>query len=343
VDRSAALRPLDEAADSTRDLIEYSSPAELNAAVVAVAAALDRSVRLMLREDADAPEEHRLGALSIKAMSTEQVVRSLRSRNQISLETAGALHHVTGAAERAASGAATARDADLLRHAVERVRAELNAADPAAERPRAEAGPGPGAAPAAGPQGPAEGPAEGPAGGGARLPARVQGRGRWMAWAGAVIALFFLAGLAWVLVGGGDADFDAGVAAFRAERWDSAAAAFERVLDERPVDVTARLYLARVYRRQGRLAEAGQVLGEAVRVAPEDAAVRREMGHLLLQTGEPVTAVAEYERALELDPESALGWAGLVRALRAAGDPRAHQALERAPPEARALLDRPGR
>lgn len=347
MDRSAALRPLDEAAGSIRRLIEYSSPAELNAAVAAVAAALDQAVRFMLREDPDAPEHHRLGALSSDVMSTEEVVRSLRSRSLISLETAGTLHQVTAAAERAASGEARARDADVLREAVERVRAGLSAADPAPKGGHHKGAAQPGIAPAAAreavAEAPAETPAEAPADRPTRPPVRMQGPGRWMAWAGSAIALIFLVGLAWVLVGGGAADFDAGVAAFRAERWDSAAAAFERVLEDRPVDVTARLYLARVYRRQGRLADAAEVLSEAVRVAPDDAAVRREMGHLLLESGDPVAAVAEYERALEHDPESALNWAGLVRALRAAGDPRADQALERAPPETRALLDRPGR
>lgn len=163
-----------------------------------------------------------------------------------------------------------------------------------------------------------------------------------MAWVGAAFAAVFLIGLAWALAGGGNEDYDAGIAAFRAARWDSAAAAFERVLEDRPVDVTAMLYLSRSYRRQGRVREAADVLREAARVAPDDGDVRRELGHLFMELGQPRSAIQHYERAVQRDEGSVAAWGGLLQALRAANDPRAARLLDDAPPDVQAALRRPG-
>jgi tetratricopeptide (TPR) repeat protein len=322
MDSTAALRPLDEASADTRRLIESATRAELSDALVRVAAAVERSLRVALRSDPQAPEEHRLGALSPRAMPMEEVVRSLRARNRIALETAAGIHELRRAEATARRGEAGTAESDAAVKTVMRLRADLVGLGAAVREPAAP------------------GDAGLPGGGlGGDPPPRVRGSGRWMAWLAGGIAVIIIAGLAWVLAGGGDRDYEAGVAAFRAARWDSAAAAFERVLQERPVDVTTRLYLARVYRRQGRLAEAAEVLREAARVAGDDAGVRRELGHLFMDLGQPETAVRHYDRALEHDPGSPLNWAGLVRALRAMGDPRAEQVLQRAPAEVRAALE----
>jgi tetratricopeptide (TPR) repeat protein len=328
MDRSAALRPLSEAAGPIRLLEEYRSDAELNAAVREVALAVEQALRLALRTDLAAPEDHRLSALSPNAMPLEEVVRSLRSRDLLSIETAGGLHELAAAGRRATDGEARPADADAAASALARLRADLARLGDADELPDAPAPAAPGDAPthASSPAPPS------------RPPARIRGGGRWMAWLGTALALLFVIGFAWVLASGGEDEFRAGVAAFRAERWDSAAVAFERVLENRPVDVNARLYLSRVYRRQGRLQAASEVLREAVRVAPRDADVRRELGHLFMDLEQPESAIQQYERALEHDPDSELSWAGLIRALRAAGDPRAERLLERAPPSVRESL-----
>jgi tetratricopeptide (TPR) repeat protein len=340
MDRSAALRPLDEAAEPIRRLVEHQSGTELEQAIQEVAAAVDRSLRAALRTDGSAADHDRLAAPSPDAMALHQVVQSLRARDRISIETAGSVHELGAASERARSGATRPDDGDLARRAVERLRADLTteAAAPAA----AVAGdPGEGTAADV-----AVDDAPDPAGG-ARAPTRrppvVRGGGRWVAWVGAALAVLFMIGLAWALAGGGDEDYDAGIAAFRAARWDSAAAAFERVLADRPVDVTSMLYLSRAYRRLGRMEEAAGVLREAAGVAPEDADVRRELGHLFMDLGQPRPAAQQYERAVEADPESAASWAGLIRALRSAGDPRAERVLDEAPPDVRASLGAPGR
>jgi tetratricopeptide (TPR) repeat protein len=343
MDRSGVLQPLDEAAGPIRRLQEYRSPAELGEAVAAVVAAIDRSLRLALRADREAPEAHRLGALSPDVLSLEQVVQSLRTRDVIALETAGALHALKAAAARASTGEVQAADGDVAERAVDRLRADLAAWMPAEPTAGTEPTSGP-PEPVSGPE-PGQGPPEpgSPDSPPERRPPPPRTRGfppaRWMAWIGVAFAVLFMIGLAWVLAGGGDEDFDRGVAAFRAARWDSAAAAFERVLADRPVDVTAMMYLARSYRRQGRLNEAADVLREAVRAAPDDPAVRRELGHLFMDLDQPGSAIAQYERALEHDPASTVAWTRLIHAMRAAGDPRAAEVLGRAPPEVRATFD----
>jgi tetratricopeptide (TPR) repeat protein len=321
MDRSAALRPLEEAAEPIRALSEYGSPTELNTAVAAVAAAVDRALRLALRTDPDASEDHRLSALSPAVVLLEEVVQSLRSRDRISLETAGAVHELAAAAERARADQARPDDADAAARAVAGLRRDLGAAAaPSADLSRS--GPGSTAPPP-------------------RPRPVATGRGRWMAWVGSGLAVLVLIGLAWALAGGGQDHFEDGLAAFRAARWDSAAVAFERALQERPVDITTRLYLARTYRRQGRTAEAADVLREAVRVAPEDADVRRELGRVFMDLGQPESAVRQFELALEHDPDSPLSWAALIQALEAVGDPRAADMLDRAPPEVQATLRQP--
>ncbi len=320
-----ALRPLVEAAESIRRLDDYETPAQLTAAIRAVGDAVDRALRTRLRNDRTAPDSERLNALAPQQLSLEEVIRSLRTRDLISLETAGTVHEAMGAVERVEVGDdPRPGDADAVRAAVDRLRAELAGAAPAVA-------PDPDPGPAAGADTEGEGSA-------AAEPAAPHNGRRWMRWLAAAFTAAILAGLTWVAVLGGDAEYDAALAAFRAGRLDSASAGFERVLGERPRDVTAMLFLARSYRRMDRPAEAAEVLREAVELAPEDGDIRRELGHLFMDLDRPVSAVAQYGRALEYEPEQPLNWAALIRALRQNGDPRAEQLLRDAPAEVKARL-----
>jgi tetratricopeptide (TPR) repeat protein len=309
----AALRPLTEVMDQIRRLDDYASEEELAAAVRAVADAVERSLRARLRADPTAPDDHRLGALAADALSLDEVVQSLRARDLIALETAGTVHELVAAADRAERGAARPADADLARTAVDRLRTEF------------------GQGPAPGEPVPVEETPPGP-------PSVVERGGRWMRWVAALFAAFAVVAAAWVLTRGGAQEYDAALVAFRAGRLDSAAAGFERVLEDRPGHVTSMLYLARSYRRLDRPGEAAGVLREAVERAPDDPGVRRELGHLFMDLGRPITAIAQYERALEHEPEEPLNWAALIRAFRATGDPRAEQLLRDAPAEVQATL-----
>lgn len=332
----AALRPLVEAAEQIRRLDDYESPAQLAAAIRVVGDAVERALRIRLRNDRAAPDAERLNALSREQLPLDAVVRSLRTRDLISMEAAGTVHEAMAAVERAEAGDARPRDADAMRAAVDRLRAELAAAD----------GPGPDA-PDTASSAPTRPPRVAAGAGSAGLdsntaesePARdgaERSGARRMRWIAAAFAAAILLGVTWVAVQGGHRDYDAALAAFRAGRMDSASAGFERVLEDEPANVTAMLYLARSQRRMGRPAEAAEVLRDAVELAPEDGDVRRELGHLFMDLDRPMSAIAQYERALEYEPEQSLNWAALIRALRQRGDPRAEELLRDAPPEVQA-------
>lgn len=328
-DAAAALRPIDDAAASVGKLHDYGSPAELAAAVQAVWEAVQRSLRIRLRGDRSAPDSHRLSALSEADLPVEDVVQSLRARDLISIETAGSIHGLRSAASRAREGDPRPEDADVAIDTVGRVRADLADAPPAAA-----AGPSDARSPSVDD---AESLMD------ATPPEDVppERRGRWMAILAATLAAVFLLALGWMLVSGTSADYDDAVAAFRAGRLDSAAVAFQRVLQDRPEDVDAMLYLGRIHRRLDQPSEAAAVLRRAAGVDPRDGDVRRELGHLFMDLSQPRSAVAQYERALEQEPDEMRNWAALIRALRALSDPRAEELLAEAPPEVQAMLGRP--
>ncbi|MBW3553498.1 MAG: tetratricopeptide repeat protein [Gemmatimonadetes bacterium] len=321
-DSAAALRPLDDASSAIDRLREYESAADLGPALESVRAAVERALRLRLRADESAPERDRLAALSATDLPLDEVVKSLRTRDLISLDTAGTVHQLEAAAARARVSGPRAADADVALRAVARLRKELETGDRASVSPE----------PAPSRESPPDTARQTP-------PER---RGRWMAWLAAALAALFLALSALVLTWGGTAEYDAAVAAFRAGRLDSAAVGFERVLEDRPADANALLYLARIRRRQGRAAESAEALRQAARIAPADPDIRRELGHLFMDLRQPRAAVAQYERALEADPEEPRTWAALISALRAAGDPRAERLLADAPAEVQALLGHSG-
>jgi Flp pilus assembly protein TadD len=136
-----------------------------------------------------------------------------------------------------------------------------------------------------------------------------------------------------------DNDLEAGVERFRSGQLTEAVPYFRRYAQANPDDATPRLYLARIHRRARRFREAAEELQHAQRAAPNDPAVHRELGFLFLDTGRPAPAVARFRSSIQLEPSASDGWVGLVRALRAAGQPAAaEQVIMRAPPEVRALL-----
>ncbi len=322
MDPSGPLRPLDESADFIRRLQGYHTLEELGTALERVHAAIQEALRLRLRLDPDAPEAERLRALSDEQLPIRDVIRSLRARDRISLRLAGTLHEMDGVVARARAGEARPADADVGLAAVHRVRQEL-LLEATAETPARVA--------------PAEATAGEAAGEAARPPAS-PGIGRWMAWLGAALAIVVLVGFGWVLLRRPVSDMDAAITAFRAGRLDSAEVLFERTVNAAPDNVDALLYLARIQRRRGHPEAAANTLKKAVAAAPEDADVRRELGHLFVDLGRSAMAVKQYQRAVDAAPDDATNWLALVRAQRAAGDPRADSTLARAPADVQAAL-----
>jgi tetratricopeptide (TPR) repeat protein len=153
-----------------------------------------------------------------------------------------------------------------------------------------------------------------------------------------VAALLLAAVIALVLLFGRPDELQQGVTAFRANRHGVAEQHFRAALQRDQGSITARLYLARILREQQRYEESANLLREAARRAPQDAAVRRELGYLFLALNRPEQAAAQFRQSVELEPDETLGWVWLVQSLRRANDPAAELWLSRAPAAAQAML-----
>ena len=316
---SRVLQPLNEAEDTIAKLGDYETPSELAAAIQTTWAAVERSLRLLLRTDAAAPDELRLAALSPAELPFDRLVPALRQRDLISLQLAGRIHELQQAADRARAGAVRAADADQARAVVEQLRAEVQggAAAPvreivhqAVESGRVE-----------------EAPKMVP------LPRKRSIR--------RVIALpIVLVILAIMFVWGvtRDSPMDRAVTAFRSNRLAQAEEQFLAIARDDAENVDARLYLARIYRRTNRPQEAAQVLREAAALAPDDDDVERELGWFFLDRDQPQSAAAHFRKAMELDPDEDANLIGLITSLRRLGDPEAERLLAQAPPDVRAAF-----
>jgi tetratricopeptide (TPR) repeat protein len=315
-----ALRPLRAAAEARAALRGGSRDA---GALLRLAAAVEASLRRLLRDDPYAPLEVRLRALAPDEIPADELLAELRRRDRISLELAAAFHELNGARRRVAGGAPpAAQDAELALRVADRLEMEAVAPppppvplpeEPVLTEDETRVHPVPPAT-------------RNPTG--ARLWALL-----------AMLGLLLLAGVLFWRERRADAELDRGIAAYRQGRPAAAVEHFRRYAEHEPEDPAPRVYLARIHRRAGRLEEAREELQRGLREAPEDPALHREMGFLLLNAGRPDAAVPRFRDALRLDPQSTEGWLGLVRALRASGREDAiPRVLASAPPEVRALV-----
>lgn len=312
------LRPIDDEAASIDALTRYGTPAELAAALRGTWSAVELSLRHLLRADREAPNDLRMSALSGTELPLDRLIPSLTRRNLISLRLAGMAHQLEQTSRRAERGEVHAADADAALSTVALLRDEVNAW---------------------------AGPVDAAVSRGQDLPvpeydgaAPHEERTGHRALLVALGLLALAALLAVLLVRSGGDPLDEAVAAFSQERFGVAESAFRRALERDDQNVTALLYLGRIYRRQDRQREAADVLARASELAPRDAAVRRELGYLFLDLDRPEAAVQQFRQAQELDPEEDRNWIGLIRALRAAGDPEAEVVLRQAPASVRAAL-----
>jgi tetratricopeptide (TPR) repeat protein len=324
-DPESTLRPLRQRAP---DLEALRAGAPAAALVVRVARASEATLRRMLRDDFTAPVELRLRALSADDLPTPDLLAELRRRNRLPMELAAAFHDLDLACERISGGADPGpRDAQLAVAVAEGLDAHVRALpagaqleDPVLDDPDDD-----------GLTGDDEALVH-------PVPAPRRRRVPWETLL-ALAALVVLLVIAIRMRGGDDRGLRRGESEYRDGRVAQAERAFREYAEDNPRDPRPRVYLARIYREAGRLPDAEREIQAGLRVAPEDAGLETERGFLLLDANRPADAVPVFRAALSHDRESRRAWAGLVRALRAAGRPRdAEQVLGLAPAEVRALV-----
>lgn len=358
IETDRVLRPLREAEPAIEELDTYESPAALTEALRATWHAVDRTLRTLLRSDANAPDRIRMTALSPEQMTPEAIMLELRRNGFIPLPLAGRIHELRQAVARAESGGVRAADADnareVVRHLIEEVHGlARRASDHGAGAASATGGEMPASARSADAR---DAPQDGEISSRAKPASEAapdgvtQVRRRWpsaerrpLVLAG-VAGLMLVAAIAAVLLFSQASEMDRGIAAFGDDRAAVAEQHFRAALQEDDANTTARLYLARILRRDGRHREAAQLLQTAVARDPDDAGVRRELGYLFLDLERPEAAAGQFRRAVEIDADDPLNWVGIVMALALSGDSTASaEWLRRAPASARSMIEAGGR
>jgi tetratricopeptide (TPR) repeat protein len=319
LDPESILRPLREREDDRAALRRGEAhPAR----VVRLAHGVEASLRRLLRDDPTAPVELRLRALAPDDLSTEALLAELGRRNRIPVELAGAFHALHGAVAGIEAGAeATPADAALAAEVADALEAHVRVLpqraplrDPVAERAR-------------------------PHGDGGTVHP-VPASARRVPWAAllafvAIVALLVVA----IRLRGDDDRVRQGEVAYREGRVVEAERSFREAVEDAPSDPLPRIYLARIYLEAGRPGDAEREVAAGLERAPASAGLHVERGYLLLDTSRPGEAVDAFREALRHDRESRRAWAGLVRALRAAGrSGDAEEVLRMAPPDLRALM-----
>ncbi len=260
--------------------------------------------------------------LPSRGLAPEAIVAELRRTELISISVAANLHDLFGCERRLLAGeSARAEDRRLAMRAVRGLEEEI--ATPPSARALREAGGDDQTLVHPVPVSDTEGRG---------------GRGRLIA--AALVLILVIAGAVYLVSrGDDDARMQQGIALFRTGAYADAASHFYRYAQDHPDEVTPHLYLARIHRRLDRPDLAGPELTEALRLAPEDPAVHRELGFYFLDSRRYESAIERFREALRLEPSSETAWVGMVQALRMSGQLEAsNRILEQAPAEVQALL-----
>lgn len=328
-EREGALRPLRTVGGAIAALRAGTvTGEEARSAAVQVASAVEMSLRRVLRDEPQIALPVRLRALSPDELSADEVLAELRQHDRISIALAASVHDLLETRRRLKSGGPL--------HPADRERA-LEVADRVEQEVLYPRAPTAGATVPAGDETVAMHIDAEP------TPARRWNRNQLAAAAAGALLLLLLIPLGlWLSSGNDDAEMEQGIVLFRSGSYADAASHFYRHAQANPDDHVSRLYLARIHRRLERYDLAATSLQEALKLAPEDAAVYTELGFLLADRGRHDEAVGRFREAIRRDPGSEQAWIGLVRVLRAAGrEDAAAGVLTSAPPNVRAMLARP--
>lgn len=114
------------------------------------------------------------------------------------------------------------------------------------------------------------------------------------------------------------------------EEWEDALKALDRAEKAGYTASQVQLLRAEVYRRQGRLNQAREILEKLRELSTHSGEYHYQLGKLLLEEGQRQEAAQHFERAVELDPNHAGGWfeLGFLNDL-AGNDEEAIHCLER--------------
>jgi tetratricopeptide (TPR) repeat protein len=323
IDVHRALQPLNEAERAIAQLQTYESSAELAAALQETNAAVQRTLRSLLRADRGAPDDLRMAALSPTELTPDRLIPALRQRDLISLQLAGMIHELEQASRRAAEGHVRATDADLALRVVDQLRDDVQHYSERNVREVAHTAVTTGAL------------EEEP-----HVVPQSDTRARPFKIVALLAALIIVGVLVWGLFFR-ESRLERGIAAYKEQRYGDARALLQEEVDDDVSNTTAAFYLARSLRAERRHADAAKVLRRAVEEKPEDPTLRAEFGNLFMDLNQPAAAARRYQEAVNLDADNNVYWINLVRALRAAGDPSSETVLQRAPQEARAVLEQP--
>ena len=312
IEVNRALQPLRDAQASIAKLQDYQSSAELASALQATHAAVQKSLRYLLRADKGAPDDLRLLALSPTDLAPDRLIPALRQRDLISLDLAGQIHELGLAAARETPRAA---DADLALRVVDQLGAEVNALAERSVREVAhttvEAGP-------------------------LDEVHTVPAKKRFTKLPIILGLLVVVAIVAFVLTRGSAEQ--KGIDQYNKGDFSGAAATLRPVVEKDPGNANAAYYLAILYRKSRQYDEARKVLVRAIDKNPKDPYLREEVGNLFMDLKQPQLAAKQFRVAQEIKPSEPRYWVKLVAALRAAGDPEADVVASQAPEEARAML-----
>lgn len=86
--------------------------------------------------------------------------------------------------------------------------------------------------------------------------------------------------------------------------FESAAAAYKRLLEKNPDDDNAHFYLGLTYNKLNEDEDAAKSLREAVKLKPENAEYQTELGSIYIKLAKYYEAVTALKKAIELDPEN---------------------------------------
>lgn len=114
-------------------------------------------------------------------------------------------------------------------------------------------------------------------------------------------AVLFAAGL-WYFLGRSGGALERGVSLYASGRREAARGEFTKASRDDPEAAAPHIYLGRIAREEGDLATAARELQSAVKLEPSNAVAQREMGAFLLATGSTELARRFYIRAVQLAP-----------------------------------------